>query len=145
MLDDAADVIEAGVRQIGIARAREQRLAAFPDRLMHMHARAVVAIDGLRHERRRLAIGGRDLMDDIFVDLHRVGALGQRLELEAQLVLRAGDFVVMLFRLDAQIAHDGEHLAADILRGIDRRDGEIAALDGRAVAQIAASYSVPVL
>ena len=89
VLDDAADVIEAGVRQIGIARTGEQRLAALPDRLMHMHARAVVAIDRLGHEGRRLAVGLGDLVDHILVDLHVVAALGQRVELEAKLMLGA--------------------------------------------------------
>ena len=76
-------------------------------------------------------------MDDVLVDLHVVAALGQRVELEAKLVLRGGDFVVVLFRLDAHVAHDGEHFAAHVLRGVDRRNREVAALDLRTVAEIA--------
>ena len=34
MLDDAADVLEARFRQVGIPVTREQRLAALPDRLV---------------------------------------------------------------------------------------------------------------
>ncbi len=70
-------------------------------------------------------------MDHIFVDLHVVAALGQRVELEAKFMLGGGDFVMVLFRLDAHVAHDGQHLAAHVLLGIDRRHGEIAALDRR--------------
>ena len=60
-------------------------------------------------------------------------------------MLGGGDFVMVLFRLDAHVAHDRQHFAAHVLLGVDRRDGEIAALDLGTVAQIALSYSVPVL
>ena len=63
-------------------------------------------------------------MDHIFVDLHVVAAFRQRAELEAELVLRARHFVVMLLRLDAHFAHDGEHFGADVLRRIHRRHRE---------------------
>jgi hypothetical protein len=46
VLDDAADVVQAGFRQAGILVAGEQRLAVLPDRLVHVHARAVVAKTG---------------------------------------------------------------------------------------------------
>ena len=103
-----------------------------------MHARAVVAEDRLRHEGRGLAIGMGDLMNDIFVDLHLVGVAGQRVELHAEFVLRRRHLVVMLFDLDAHFGHDGQHFAAVILAGIDRRNREIAALGARTVAHIAA-------
>ena len=54
-------------------------------------------------------------MDHIFVDLHVVAALGQRVELEAKFMLGGGDFVMVLFRLDAHVAHDGQHFAAHVL------------------------------
>jgi hypothetical protein len=57
VLDDAADVEQREFRQAGIAVAGEQVLAVLPDRLVHVHARAVVADDRLRHERGRLAVG----------------------------------------------------------------------------------------
>src|SRR3546814_5499298 len=70
VLDDAADEIKAHVRKPGIAVAREQRLALFPDREMRVHAAAIIVLDRLGHEGRGLAIGVRDLVHDIFVDLH---------------------------------------------------------------------------
>ena len=76
-------------------------------------------------------------MDHIFVDLHVVAALGQRVELEAKFMLGGGDFVMVLFRLDAHVAHDRQHLAAHVLLGVDRRHREIAALDAGAMAEIA--------
>jgi len=47
MLDDAADVIQRELGQSRVAVAGEQVLAVLPDRLVHMHAGAVVADDGL--------------------------------------------------------------------------------------------------
>ncbi len=75
-------------------------------------------------------------MDDVFVDLQIVGHLDQRRELGAELVLGGGHFVMVLFRFDAHLAHERQHLGADVLAGIDRRNREVAALDGGTVAQI---------
>ncbi len=101
MLDDPANVVEASLGQIGVAGAREGRLAVLPDRLMHMHARAVVARDRLRHERRRLAVGVSDLLHDILVDLHPVGGADQGVELDAELMLGRRDLMMVLFDVKA--------------------------------------------
>ena len=82
-----ADVVKAGLRQVGIEIAGEGRLAVLPDRLVDVHARAVVAEDRLRHERGRLAVGGGNLVHRILVDLHLVGLTGQGVELHAELML----------------------------------------------------------
>src|SRR3546814_9209473 len=56
VLDDAADVEQRHLGQVGIAGAGEERLAVLPDRLVAVHAGTVVAVDRLRHERRGLTI-----------------------------------------------------------------------------------------
>ena len=137
VLDDAADVVEAGFREVGIVVAGEHRLAALPDRLVHVHARAVVAEHRLRHEGRRLAVGLRDVVDDVLVDLHVVGHADHRAELDAELVLRGGDFVVMLFDGDAHVGHHREHLASGCPGAVDRGNREVAALDARTMAEVA--------
>ena len=136
MLDDAADVVQRHVRQVGVARTGEHRLAVLPDRLVAVHARTVVTEHRLRHERCGLAIGGRDVVHDILELLHVVGGLDERGELDAQLMLRSGHFVVVLLDLDAHLAQHGQHLGAQILSRVDRGNREVAALDGRAVTQI---------
>ena len=45
VLDDAADVEECHFGQAGVAATGKQILAIFPDRLVHVHARTVVAND----------------------------------------------------------------------------------------------------
>src|SRR3546814_439862 len=59
VLDDAADVEQRHLGQVGIAGAGEERLAVLPDRLVAVHAGTVVAVDRLRHERRSYHTDGR--------------------------------------------------------------------------------------
>jgi hypothetical protein len=71
--------------------------------------------------------------------LRPVGALHQRAELGADFVLAgARHFVVEHFDRDAQRFEDQRHLGAHVLRAVDRGHGEVAALDGGAVAAVAA-------
>ena len=102
-----------------------------------MHARAVVAEDRLRHEAGGLAVGLGHHVDHIFVDLHGVGGLHQRSELDAELVLRRAHLVVMLLGDDAHVGHHRQHLRAEVLRRVDRRHREIAAFGARPVTEIA--------
>ena len=137
MLDDAANVIQRRFGQIGIAIAREYRLAGLPDGLVHMHARTIIAIDRLRHEGRGLAVAMGDIMHAVFVDLHEVSLLHQRAELRAKFMLGLRHFMVMLFDRQAHLTHGGEHLGAQILFAIHRRHREITTLHNRAMAHIA--------
>ena len=137
VLDDAADVIQASFRQIGVAIAGEQRLAGLPDRLVDVHARTVIAVDRLRHEGRGFAVAVGHVVHAVFVYLHVVGLLGQGTELGAQLVLALRDFVVMLFDRQAHLAHRRQHLGAQVHIAIDGCHREVAALDGRAMAHVA--------
>ena len=138
MFDDAADVVEAGVRQAGITVTGECILALVPDRHMRVHARTVILADGLGHEGCRLAIGMGDLLRHVFVDLRAVGGLHQLAECHAQFVLRGGNLVMLLVHRQPHFEHGRDHLGADIHARIDRRDGEVAALCPRTVAHVAA-------
>src|SRR5262249_57138331 len=68
--EDARDVLQREVRQIGVFVAGEGRLAVLPDRLVAVHAGAVVAVYRLGHEGQALAVDLRDLLDALLVDLH---------------------------------------------------------------------------
>jgi len=102
-----------------------------------VHARAVVAEHRLSHEGGRFAVGVGDVVDHVLVELESVSHHDPGVELQTQLVLGRGHFVVMLFGLHAQLAHDGQHFAAQVLRRVYGIDGEIAALCAWAVAHIA--------
>ena len=112
MLDDAADVVQGGLGQAGVAVAGEQVLAVLPDRLVHVHAGTVVANDGLRHEGGGLAVLVGDVLDDVLGDLGLVGATHQGVELGADFVLAGGrHFVVMHFNRHAA-GLEARHMAA---------------------------------
>jgi hypothetical protein len=65
-----------------------------------------------------LAVGG-DVVDHVFVDLHGVGQLRHRPELDVVLMLGEAT-VVMLLDHHAHFSHHRQHLAVDV-RAVDRR------------------------
>ncbi len=125
MLDDAADVVQRKVRQAGVAVASKQVFAVFPDRLVHVHARAVVARVGLGHKGGGLAVGVGHVPDHVLLQLRPVGALHQGGKAGAQFVLAsAAHLVVEHFDGDAQGFEQQGHFGADVLRAVDGRHGK---------------------
>src|SRR5690348_15631587 len=98
MLEQTADVPQGKLRQARISIAGKQWLSTLPERLVRMHSAAVVAKDGLRHERDRLAVATGHVLDDVFVEQHLVGGAEKRVVLQVDLSLAARrDFVMMAF------------------------------------------------
>src|SRR5665213_4413807 len=97
------------------------RAARLPDRLVDVHARAVVALDRLGHEGRGLAVLVRDIVHDVFVNLHVVGGFDQGRKDVAELMLRGGDLVMVLFDLEPHVEHHREHLGPEVGGAVDRR------------------------
>src|SRR5438270_13980391 len=92
-----------------------------------MHSAAVVAKDGLRHERDRLAVATGHVLDDVFVEQHLVGGVEKRVVLQVDLSLAARrDFVVMAFDFHAAALHGDHHLRAQILVMVGGSDREVA-------------------
>jgi hypothetical protein len=137
VFDDAADVIERHLREVGVSVAGKQRLAVLPDRLMHMHARTVVEHDGLGHERGGLAVRVRDAVHDILVGLHEISAIEQGAEGHAELMLAGADLMVVFVDRDTHGRHGRQHFAAQFAGGIDRGDREVAALGARTMGEVA--------
>ncbi len=74
-----------------------------------------------------------------FRRLQPVGALDERREFGADLVLSGGgDLVMVDFDLDAHLLEREADRGADVLQRVDRRDREIAALDRGPVPHVAA-------
>ena len=111
VLDDAADVVQRELRQAGVAVAGEQVLAVLPDRLVHVHARAVVADDRLGHEGRGLAVAVRDVLDDVLAGSAASRRAAPAVSNLVPISHLAGgrDFVVMHFDLDAQLLEEQAH------------------------------------
>ncbi len=76
MRQQPADVVLGQLGQVRVAAGLvHQRIAALPQRLMHVHARAVLLEDRLGHECGRLARLRRRVLDHVLVDHHLIGHL----------------------------------------------------------------------
>jgi hypothetical protein len=82
--------------------------------LMHMHAAAVDAEDGLGHERGVASVPGRDLLADDAVGDGHVGHLEGFLVPQVDLVLAAGDLMMAVFDLDAHVLERADDLAPEL-------------------------------
>jgi len=81
----------------------------------------------------------RDVVHHVLQGLRPVGATHQRAELGADFALAGGgDFVVMHFDRHADGLQRQHHGGADVVEAIDRGNREVAALDARTVADVAA-------
>ena len=139
MLDDAADVVQGELGKTGVAVAGKEVFTVLPDGLVHVHARAVVAAHGLGHEGRGLTVGSRHVPDRVLHDLQPVGALHERGEASTDFALtRSTHFVVVDFTGHALLLQKRHHFGTDVGEGINRRNREVAALKGSAVAEVAA-------
>ncbi len=106
---------------------------------MHVHARAVVAVQRLGHEGRGTAIGVGDVVHAVLQGLDFVGLGHQGVELHADFVLTGGrHFVVVDFDHLAHLFQGVAHGGTDFVVMVDRRQGEVATLDAWAVALVAA-------
>ncbi len=91
----------------------------------------------LGHEGDRLAVGGRHVVDHVFVELQAIAHGDEVGELDPQFVLGRGDLMMMLLRLHADLTHHLQHLSPQVLRGIDWIYRKISPLGRRPMAQIA--------
>jgi hypothetical protein len=138
MLDDAANVVEGGVRQAAVLIPREQRLTFFLQRLMHVHSAAVVADDGFRHESKGFAVTVRHVLQGVLENLHLVGFLGERVCRHIDFALTGSrDFVMMHFEPQTHFFAGHRHRGAYVLLRIDRRHREVAALHRGAMRLVA--------
>ena len=106
---------------------------------MQVHAAAVIADQWLRHKRCGLTVGVRDVKDAVFVDLHLVSFLGQRVERDADLALaRSTDLMVMQVDGQTHGLHGRAHRVSNVVQRVHWWYGEVAAFDARLMAQVAA-------
>ncbi len=137
MLDDAPDVKQRRFRKVAVAFTKEHRLAVFPDRLVAVHAGAVITEYRFGHEGGRLAVAVCYIVDDMLVKLDVVGTVGQGRIFDADFALGGGNFVVVFFNAQAHALHDGDHFAADVGKAVDGGIGKVSSLDAGAVARVA--------
>src|SRR5690606_30646144 len=132
VLDDTADVVQSFFGQVGVTVACEYVLAIFGDGLVDVHAGTVVTYQRLGHEGSGFAKSSCHVVHYVFQGLNFVGFLHQGVEGNADFALASvGNFVVMNFNFQAHVHHGGAHDGADIVKGVDRRNREVAAFNAR--------------
>ena len=138
MLDQAADVPQRQLRQSRVTVAREERLAIFPQRLMGVHAAAVVLEERLRHESHRLSGLVGDILHDVLEQHHVVGRADQRVKAQINLRLAStGDLMMVTLDLEPAALHGERHLGTQVLIMVGRRYREITLFVARTIAQVA--------
>ena len=142
--EQSADV---PARHVGEPRVtgfvEEQRLAALPQRLVHVHARAVVHEDRLRHEGDRVSALSRHVLHDVLVEHELVGHRRDGVEAHVDLGLpRSADFVVLHLDRDADLLEHAHHLGTQVLELVHRRDREVALLVPRLVPEVGAAVEL---
>ena len=140
VLEDAADVPQRDLRQAAVAVAGEQVVAALGQRLVHVHARAVVADQRLRHEGRGLAVAVRDVACTMYFRISSSSAL--RTSVLKRVPISHWPAVATSWwwtSTGMPIASSVLHISPRMsLERVDRRHREVAALDARAMAGVAA-------
>ncbi|KAF1053631.1 MAG: hypothetical protein GAK43_01301 [Stenotrophomonas maltophilia] len=105
---------------------------------MHVHARAVVAVQRFRHEGHGLAVGIGNVVHAVLQGLDFVSLGNEGVELHTDLVLASGGhFVVVDFHDQAHFFQGVAHGGTDFVVVIDRRHREVAAFDARTVTFVA--------
>ncbi len=137
MLHDAADVVEGHLGEAAVTIAGEEVDTVFPQGLVAVHPGAVVAVERLRHEGDAFAVAESDVADDVLEPLQGVTHGKQGVEAHVDFTLTAGgDFVVRGFDAHADALQHLHHLVAQVDQRVGGRDGEIAALVRRFVAEV---------
>ncbi len=133
-----ADVPARDVGEPGIAALTgECRLSVLPDRLVDMHARAVVAIERLGHEGGGETALAGDVLHHILVHHEIVRHAQQGCETHVDLALPRGrHLVVMAFHGNAEELHHPHHLAAHVLQRVRGGHREVALLGTDLVAEV---------
>src|SRR5256886_1485598 len=105
----------------------EQVLPVLPERLVGVHAGAVVLEERLRHERRRLPPLPRSVLSAVLVPHDFIGHLGQGIESHIDFCLPGSrDFMVVNFDSYPHTLERQDHVRADVLELVHRRDPEVA-------------------
>ena len=120
-LGDVAEVIGVGLAEDRVVVAAEQRL-------VHVHAAAVLAVERLGHEGRVHAVVGRDLLDDEARDHDAVGHEEGLVVVRVDLVLRRRHLVVRGLHGDAELVEGAHGLLAQVVAEVGGQHVEVAAV-----------------
>ena len=128
VVQDAGDVVLGHLREIVLVPAVEEGvLAPLEERLVDVHAAAVLPEDRLRHEGRVDAVLPRDLLDRGPVGHDLVGHLEGLVVAQVDLVLARGHLVVAVLDADPHLLEGEDRLPAQVRRPVHGEAVEVAA------------------
>src|SRR6185369_11325636 len=137
MLQQATNVVARGVRQSCITVAGKEWLLTLPQRLVTVHSRTVIAIQWLRHKRRRLPKLVCSIANYILKYLKIICRSQQRRIAKIDLALSGGgNFVVMTFDSDTTFAQRQRDLGPQVDQRISRRAGHVAFFRANAITEV---------
>src|SRR5690554_77865 len=139
VLDDTADVVQRVIAQTTVAVTGEDVGTVLGHGQVHVHAGTVVTHQRLGHEGSGLAVRVSHVVYAVLQDLYFVRFFHQGVATHTDLALAGGShFVVVYFDGQAHAFHGITHRRTQVMQRVDRRNREVAALDARTVAGIAA-------
>src|SRR5690606_25508521 len=137
MLDDTADVVQRFLGQACVGITSEDVHAILGDGLVNVHAGTVVTDDGLGHEGSGFAVRVGNVVYAVLEDLYFVSFLHQGIGANTDFALAGGrNFVVVYFNVQAHLFHCGAHGGTQVVQGINRGNGEVAAFYAGTVAGV---------
>src|SRR5437879_2476983 len=140
VLQQSADLIKPHLREPAVTVTGEQRLVAFPQRLVTVHSRSIVAEEWLGHECRCLAILVSSIANYIFEYLQVVGRAQQRRIPKIDFTLtRRCYFMVMTFNGDATLRQDQRDFGTKIAQRVGGRNREVAFLATDVITELSAA------
>ena len=138
--EETADVPARDIGQLRVALfVEEEGLAVEPQRLVGVHAGAVVAEDGLGHEGGGLAPLVSGVLHDVLELQDVVGGVHHRVELVVDLGLAGGaDLVMGTLQIKAHLDEVQRDVVTQVGLLVDGRHREISALRLRLITEVAA-------
>ena len=140
VLQNSTDVPAGKVRQTAVARlVVEQWLAIFPERLVNVHSRAIVAEERLWHESCGLAPAVCNVLHDVLELQDVVCRAYQGVEAVVDLTLAGGaNLVVASLNLQASFLELENNVVAHVGMLVNRGDRKISALVWGLVCKVSA-------
>ena len=122
------NALPVSAQEVLVVLVVERVAAVLEQRLVGVHARAVLAEQRLGHERRVPAVLERDLLDRDAVGHAVVGHLQRVGVAHVDLVLARPDLVVRVLDVDAELLERQHRVAPHVGAGVERGEVEVAAL-----------------
>ena len=110
-----------------------------------MHARTIIAVQRLGHERDALVVLVSDVLDDVLVHHQLVSHFDHLIKLEIDFALAGSrHFVMLAFDVQTAVDHRLHHFVADVHQLVGWRTGEVTLLVPNLVAEVGVLFATAI-